>query len=51
VPISPPPEPCLVLVVPADPELERIPLDAAFRRPVEDPVGAHQELDPASPVE
>src|SRR6266508_2134596 len=39
----------LVLVVPADPELERIALVAAFRHPVEDPVVAHQELDPARP--
>jgi hypothetical protein len=38
----------VVLVVGADPELEPIALVAAFRRPVEDRVVAHQELDPAS---
>jgi len=36
-----------VLVVAADPGLERIALVASLRRPVEDRVVAHQELDPA----
>src|SRR5262249_56209098 len=39
----------IVLVVAADPELEPIALVASFRRPVEEPVVAHQELDPATP--
>src|SRR5262249_59701414 len=38
-----------VLVVSADPELETIALIAALRRPIEDSVVAHQELDPATP--
>src|SRR5437762_13738012 len=39
----------VVFVVAADPELEPVALVAAFRRPVEDRVVAHQELDPAAP--
>src|SRR5688572_1456916 len=39
----------VVLVVPADPQLEPIVLVAAFRRPVEDRVVAHEELDPTPP--
>jgi hypothetical protein len=39
----------VVFVVAADLELEPIALVAAFRRPVEDRVVAHQELDPAAP--
>ena len=35
--------------MPADPHLKRIAFVAAFRSAVEDPVVAHQELDPASP--
>src|SRR5271169_2024911 len=36
-----------VLVMAADPGLERVALVAPLRRPVEDRVVAHQELDPA----
>lgn len=36
-----------VLVVPADPHLERVALVPPLRRPVEDPVVAHRELDAA----
>src|SRR5215831_231194 len=39
----------VVFVVAADPELEPVALVAAFRRPVEDRVVAHPELDPAAP--
>src|SRR5215203_2503302 len=39
----------VVLVVSADPELEGTILVAPLRRPVENWVVAHQELDPASP--
>src|SRR6266566_5209048 len=45
----PHPSLAVVFVVAADPELELVVLVAAFRRPVEDRVVAHQELDPASP--
>ncbi len=38
-----------VLVVAPDPDLELLVLVAALRYPVEDPVKAHQELDPTSP--
>ena len=38
----------VVFGVAADPHLEPIALVAAFRRPVEDRVVAHQELDPAA---
>src|SRR5215475_1168027 len=38
-----------VFVVAADPELEPVALVAAVRRPVEDRIVAHQELDPAAP--
>jgi hypothetical protein len=37
--------------MPADPELKPVALFAALRRAVEDSVVAHQELDPAGPVE
>src|SRR5271166_3943677 len=36
-----------VLVMAADPGLERVALVAPLRRPVQDGVVAHQELDPA----
>src|SRR5580693_9224001 len=36
-----------VLVMAADPGLERVALAAPLRRPVQDGVVAHQELDPA----
>src|SRR6185503_8917209 len=39
----------VVFIVAADPELEPVALVAALRRPVEDRVIAHQELDPAAP--
>src|SRR5690349_13991588 len=39
----------VVFVMAADPHLESVALVAAFRRPVEDRVVAHQELDPAGP--
>src|SRR4051794_15528494 len=37
-----------VLVVTADPELPSVVLGATLRRPVEEPVVGHQELDPAT---
>src|SRR5215472_15932797 len=39
----------VVVLVAADPQLEGVALVPAFRRPVEDWVVAHQELDPARP--
>jgi len=45
--LASPMERVVVLVVAADPELKPIALVAAFRRTVEDPVVAHQELDSA----
>src|SRR5438067_187934 len=38
-----------VLVVPTDPDLERVALVTALRCAVEDRVVAHQEVDPAPP--
>jgi hypothetical protein len=40
---------CSVLVVPAEPHLERVAFVPSLRRAVGDPVVAHQELDSASP--